>query len=239
MKKSRTVEVYLYASLYGLEDIRPARPLHELCVAMAGNHYPHVYSSQSGDTHCRHHRLGGEEIWSLYIHIAARLKQYAHIALHYVWPLLHRTARHYLYHNVVLHVSQQFGIIAAVGDESARNEIPVDEKRPLYGIHRSSYNLEMGITPAMAVSARDITFGNVHAADESHSAVDDAELAVVAVVHLACEGREAHGHEWHHLDTGITHTLEEGVVNVPASHIVVDYSHFHSFPRLVYEHVGE
>ena len=96
----------------------------------------------------------------------------------------------------------------------------------------------MGVAPFLFAVARDVAFGDVHAADETHLAVNDAELAVVAVVHLAGEGREAHGHECLHLYASLAHAVEEFVPHVPAAHIIVDESHLHTLPCLVYQHVG-
>ena len=64
--------------------------------------------------------------------------------------------------------------------------------------------------------------GYVYAANVAHKSVDYDELAVVAVVHLRRERREADGQEGHHLNAFFAHVFKETVGHVPAAHIVVD-----------------
>ena len=61
---------------------------------------------------------------------------------------------------------------------------------------------------------------------------------MVAIVHFAGEGREAHGHEGLHIYAGIAHATEEGILHPPAPHIVVDESHLHPLSGLVDERIS-
>ena len=95
----------------------------------------------------------------------------------------------------------------------------------------------MGVAPRQGAStyALDITHGDVHTARETLYAVDDAELAVVAVVHLAGEGRKLDRHEDAHVDASTAHTLEEPVRHPPTSHIVIDNAHLDALACLLYQ----
>ena len=95
----------------------------------------------------------------------------------------------------------------------------------------------MSIAPFLFSVAHDISFGNVHASDESHFSVYDTKFPVVAVVHFACESRKSHRHECFYQDAGIAHAVKEFVAYVPASHVIVYESYLHTFFRLVYQYV--
>ena len=51
---------------------------------------------------------------------------------------------------------------------------------PSYGYPRDA---EVGITPASEFRAREVALGEVHPADIADGAVDDDDLAVIAIVH--------------------------------------------------------
>ena len=69
-------------------------------------------------------------------------------------------------------------------------------------------------------------------------AVDDAHLAVVAVVHLAGEGRELHRHEGVNLHAGVAHALIEIGLHLPVSHVVVDNPYLHAPAGMAYQGIG-
>ena len=96
----------------------------------------------------------------------------------------------------------------------------------------------MGVAPALPLSAFYISCGNVHAANIPYPSVNDTELAVVAVVHLAGEGWELDGHEGMHLNAGIAQTLEETAFDIPTAHIIVDDAHLYATTGLADEGVG-
>ena len=58
---------------------------------------------------------------------------------------------------------------------------------------------------------------------------------MIAIVHLAGEGRKFHWEESVDVDTFATHTLIEAVVNVPAAHVIVDDPHLYALPGFVDE----
>ena len=129
-------------------------------------------------------------------------------------------------------------IIDAVGNQRAVHEIPVDEERTLQRIDAATLDAKMRISPWLLSRSLHISLGNVHAPDESHLAVNHAQLAVVAIVHLAGKSREAHGHEGVHVNARISHPFEEGVLHLPAAHVVINHSYFHSLLRLVYQRIS-
>ena len=95
----------------------------------------------------------------------------------------------------------------------------------------------MCVAPRLPVLPPDIAVGNVHASNEPHPAVNDAQLTVVAVVDLAGEGGKLHGHESVDVNTLGAHALVEGATDMPVAHIVVYNPNLHSLTRLVDEHV--
>ena len=74
----------------------------------------------------------------------------------------------------------------------------------------------------------EVTLREVHAAHEGERAVDDADLAVVAIVHLVGEGGEAHGQEGLYLHAAAREAAEIAVARVPAAHVVVEKPHVHA-----------
>lgn len=139
---------------------------------------------------------------------------------------------------VVVEKRVQWGIIAAVGDERAVYEIPVDEEGALQAVDSAALHLQHGVAPRLLAGAFDIACGEVHTADEADDAVDDDNLPVVAVVGLRCESRELYRHEGVDIDAIVAHALEEGVLHLPAPHIVVDETYLYALPRFVDEGVG-
>ena len=107
---------------------------------------------------------------------------------------------------------------------------PVAQKRGLQPCDPGPLYPEMGVAPPFAapvapVDAQHVAVGDVHSSDESHPAVDDRDLAVVAVVDLAGEKRELHVQERVHLDSLGSHPLEKGFFYPGAAHVVVENPH--------------
>ena len=69
----------------------------------------------------------------------------------------------------------------------------------------------------------DIAQSDVHTANETHTPVDDNELAVVAIVDLRSKRGKTHRQEGHHFNTFLAHPLEETVADIPTAHIVNDH----------------
>ena len=177
---------------------------------MTRNHQSHVYAGKCCRAHGEEHLLSRQEIRRLHVYIVLRLKQYAHISLHDVRPFGYRTARHYLHQAAVLYAPRHRRIVFRVGDECAVDEIPVDEKRTLQGVHRSTTYSDVGVAPRQlsAIQAFHIAQGDVHTTHECLNAVHDAHLSVVAVVHLARKRRELNRHEGVDINPSTAHTLE-------------------------------
>ena len=125
-----------------------------------------------------------------------------------------------------------------VGEQGTVYEIPVNEERPLQGIDGTTRHPEHRVTPRLSLRTFHIAQGKVHTADESNLAVDDDDLTVVTVVHLTRERREVYRHKRHHLDTLLTHPLEELALDIPTAHIVVDDSYLHPLTGLGDEGIG-
>ena len=84
----------------------------------------------------------------------------------------------------------------------------------------------------------EVTLCEVHAAHEGERAVDDADLAVVAIVYLVGEGGEAHGQEGLYLHAAAREAAEITVARVPAAHVVVEQPHVHALGGFGKQEVG-
>lgn len=84
----------------------------------------------------------------------------------------------------------------------------------------------MRVAPELSLVTAHITTGNIHPTDEPNLTIDDANLAVIAIIHFPCEQRKPNRHERMHLDTLLTHTLKETVLGLPRPHIIIDKTHF-------------
>ena len=84
----------------------------------------------------------------------------------------------------------------------------------------------------------DISLCNIHASDETYFSVDDADLTVVAIVHLTGKCRKLHWHESMHLHAVLAKHFEETVRGLPAAHIVIDQPHLHPLPGFFHQRIG-
>lgn len=203
------VEADLDACLYGLANVGGACPLNQLRIAVARHHEAHVDTCNGSCAHGEEHGVGGEKIGCLKINILAGFEQDAHIALHDVGPHGYRTARHDLCQTVVADGEGDGRIVGATVDECAVHKIPVDEERSLHGIDGAAPYAQVGVAPWLMPASRHITLGYVHAANERRRAVDDAQLAVVAIVDLARERRKPNGHEGMYVDARLAHVFKK------------------------------
>ena len=96
----------------------------------------------------------------------------------------------------------------------------------------------MGISPSLLLGTFHIPQGDVHTTNEAYPAIYHAQLAVVAIIHLAGKGRETHRHKGMHVDARISHSLEEGILHLPAAHIIIDEAYLHALFRLVYQGIS-
>ena len=135
------------------------------------------------------------------------------------------------------------GVVASVGDERPVDEVPVDEEGTLQSVDGRPLKAQMGVAPGggclFCGAAFDVASGDVHTSDVASLSVDDVNLTVVAVVHLAGESRKLHGHEGVDVDACLAHTLKEVAVYLPAAYIVVDDAHLHTLSGPVDESVGD
>ena len=239
MVESGFIQIHLNARVGRFLDVRAAGPFYELGVGMQRNHQPDVHSCQRRGTHGKHYRLRREEVWSLHVDVSFRFEQYPYVSLHHLRPWTDGAARYDLHYAVVVYVAVKHGVVTPVGNECAVNKEPVDKKSALNAVHGATANAHVRVPPCAPVAAFHVAHGNVHAADISYLAVYYAQLAVVAVVHLACKRREFYGHEGVYVNSGVAHLLEERVGNIPAPHVVVYKADLHSLPCLVRERVGQ
>ena len=129
-------------------------------------------------------------------------------------------------------------IILTVVNQGTVNEIPVNEESTLQGMNLRARHLNHCVAPGLRLCSLDITQGDIHTTDKAYPAVDDHQLTVVAVVHLTGERGKTHGQKRHHLDTFLTHPLEEAVRHAPTAYVIVDDTHLYPLAYLVYQSVS-
>ena len=84
-----------------------------------------------------------------------------------------------------------------VDKQRMSHEIPVDRKRLLQRSHGRPRDAQMEVAPhGEHFAAVDVAVGHIHAADISHRAIDDGNLAVVTPVDACAERRKHHLEEW-------------------------------------------
>ena len=59
-------------------------------------------------------------------------------------------------------------------------------------MHRTPFQLQMGIAPASPAQSMHIALSQVHASDKAHLAIHHYNLTVVAIVHFAGKKWEKH-----------------------------------------------
>ena len=205
---------------------------------MTGHHQANIHSGKRRRAHRKEHRLRRQEIRSLHIHILLRLEQDANIALHDIRPRHNRTARHYLYQTIIVDMDIHRRIVLTAAYQCSIYKIPIYQKSTLNGIDTTAFYPEMGIPPRLFPRSLHVSQGDIHAADEAHLPIYHAQFAVVAVVHLTGKCRESNRHKGMNINARITHPLEESILHLPAAHIIIDESHFHSLLSLVYQGIG-
>ena len=232
------VEVYLNPCAHHVAQVGTPCPLYEARVAARRHYDAYVDAAQRSGLQGEEHRLRGQEVGRLDVYVAARPEDYAHVSLHDLGVRGYGAGRHYLRYAGRLHAAVGLRVVLAAGDERAVHEVPVYEKRPLQAVDSPSGDAHHGVAPRLAACSLGIAQRYVHAAYEPLAPVDDDNLAVVAVVGLAGEGREPHGQERPYVHTALAHTLKEAVADVPAAHVVVYHPHLHAPAGTVHERVG-
>ena len=79
----------------------------------------------------------------------------------------------------------------------------------------------MRVAPYAPFNAFLIPVGNVHAAHKACYAVDDNNLAVVAIVHFAGEDGECNSQKGIDLDACGFHLVEKTLLYMPTPHVVI------------------
>ena len=98
-----------------------------------------------------------------------------------------------------------------VGKQCAVDKIPIDEEGALQRIDNSSSHLQMGVAPGNATSSTNVAQGNIHSTNKSYLAINDTKFAMVAIVHFAGEGGEAHRHKSVDVYAAVAHSLENAL----------------------------
>ena len=125
-------------------------------------------------------------------------------------------------------------IIDTIGYQRMVDEIPVDQEGTLQGIYHSALYTQHRVAPFV----RHITTCYIHATDITYPTVNDNDFAVVTVVDLAGERREADRQERCHFDTRLTHLFEETVTHTPTTYIIVDKTYLDTLTGFRHEGIG-
>ena len=103
----------------------------------------------------------------------------------------------------------------------------------LNGLHDAPADAKVRVAPLFHVAHR-----KIHAADEGHATIHNADFTVVAVVDAARQSRKANGHESANLDAMVLQTLKKCRRHAPTAHVVVDQAHLHASGGTVDEGIG-
>src|SRR5881409_208645 len=115
---------------------------------------------------------------------------------------------------------------------------PVFAERTLQPIDCRADDAKTGVAPMVLVLCMSGPLsGEPEAAEVSDAAIDDHDLAVVAIVQAA-EVAEADGMEHAHLRARIAHQLLKPLLHLVAAGGIQQQSHFHAFTRFRRERVG-
>ena len=98
---------------------------------------------------------------------------------------------------------------------------------------------QVSVSPLHSFRAFYISDGNIHSSNESSLAIYNAQLTVVAIVHLTGKSRKLHRHKGVNIYALIAHTLIETITNIPIAHIVIYHSHLYTLSCLVYQSISD
>ena len=237
VEEARLVEVDLRPGLEHVVEEGVGRQVDHPRVGAGREEQPHVDAGQRGGLERRVEHVGGEEVGGFNPDAPAGVGDGVAVGLEQRAPLAEGAAGEHL-HDVVREAFGA-GVVAFVSQADARGGGPVAQKRGLKPRHAGPLDAEVGVAPRPPVGADDVAVGDVHAADVARAAVDDGNLAVVAVVDLAGEERELDVEEGAHLDAGAAHLLEEALVHAAAPYVVVENPDFDPLARLGHQGVAQ
>ena len=185
VQEALPIEIDLHACLQHIQHIGHRPQMGEQAVGTFGQHDADVHPRQGCRLQSGQDRLGGHEIGSLNVEVAACSRNGKHQSLHDGTPLAHRLRRDRLHQSGPCPFNRR--IIFGCRQQGAVHEEPVHQEVALQSVDCRTGHLQVRVPPYAKADALQVTLGNVHAANEPHPAVDDSHLPVVAVVHLAGE----------------------------------------------------
>lgn len=103
---------------------------------------------------------------------------------------------------------------------------PIDQKCGLQAIYPFPFYLEVVVPPYPPTRSFHITVGDIHTAEEPDPAVDDHDLAVVAVIDPVGQHRKAYVQQSMDFRTRVAHLLEKSFLDSVAAHVVVEHTDF-------------
>ena len=226
MQETRLVETDTGTSLAELAQIAARSPLGEARIGAVRTDDTDVDTRHSRHLEGEEHGFVGQEVGRLDVDVAARGGDGTDVALHDGGIGTGGRAGDHLRQEAADRVGCAL-IVLSTSNERAVDEIPVNQESALQTVDDAALHAQHGVAPRLVAGALDIALRYVHASDIAHTAVDDNDLAVVAVVQLAGERREVDGQEGTYLDAFFTHALEVAAVHLPAAYVVVDDAHLH------------
>ena len=242
MEETAAVFVHLDAGCQCIFHVTRIAPAQQVGIGFGGQHHAYVNAREGRRLQRLKHHLGRHEVGRLYVEVSFGVLYHPREAIHQVGIARHGVGRYDLYECRVcdgrcrLH-QREIGIVA---QQFLAHEIPVGGKDALQPMHGCPLHAQVKVAPCTALFSlfAHISQGQVHAAHIAHSPVDDAHLAMVAIVCAVRQAGEAHRQEGLHLNASLLHTAEKGCVHIPAAHIVVEQAHLNAPLRTVHEGVG-
>lgn len=130
-------------------------------------------------------------------------------------------------------------ILVVIGEQLLGDEKPVRNENDLK--HPDGFALEpqMSVAPRPELRTGNVTLRDIDSSRKAYSAVDDQNLAVVAVVDMAREPGKNDRHEAAHLDARPAQPPEILAPEPPAPYVVVDQPHLDALGGLGDQDVGD
>lgn len=232
--ESLAVEIDLDAGIQHLTDVGTRCPIDNLAVRPAGQNDPHVNAAQRSHLQRRQHSLVGQKIRRGDIDRTPRPADGRKEGLHDGGPVGIGAGRGDLHGRTALYAALR-EIFLIAEPLLAADEIPVGHEDRLQHVDGIALDPQMQIPPPTERSTLNIPVRHIDAARKADPAVDNGNLAVIAVIELACQPGEHNRHETVHPNAVPAETAHIPPLQAPAAHIIVNKPHLDPLGCLLLE----
>lgn len=237
MQESGGVEQNLHPRFHHVVEVGVRRQVHDLRIGPRREHQPHVDAGQRRHLQGRVQHVRRQVVGGLYPYPPPGVRDRVAVGLEQRPPLAEGAAGDDLEN--VIREPFRLGKIRRTRYVLFGGRRPVAQERHLKPCRAAALDPEMSVAPRTPFRAADVAVGDVHAADESHAAVDDGDFTVVTVVDLAGEERELDVQEREDLDSLAAHPFEKVFFHAAAPHVVVEYAHLDPLPGLFHQRIAQ